>query len=76
MATSYTQEIGGLVRKFREEQGLSGRALAIKADISQPYLWQIEDGQVDVPASTIKEIADALGISPHDLIPTPKRRRA
>lgn len=65
----YNEQIGGLVRLQRERKKLSGNALAKLVGVSQPYLWQIEDGQIDVPASTLKAIADALGVSARELIP-------
>ncbi len=68
MAT-YQERVGTMIRKLREKAGVSGNALAKAAGISQPYLWQIENGEHDPPAGTLKKIADALGVSAKKLLP-------
>lgn len=68
MAT-FQERIGERITHLRERLEMSGNALAKKAGISQPYLWQIEAGEKDPPASTLKQIADALGVPTKDLLP-------
>jgi len=55
------------VRVWREHRGLSAKDLAARADVSAPYLSQIENGQRDGTFGTMKKIAEALGVSLGDL---------
>ena len=64
-------EIGAKVKALRAERGLSGRKLAAAADISQPFLSQLESGQTSVAIATLYRIAHALAVSPADLLPGP-----
>lgn len=56
------EQLGIVIADLREKAGISGNELAKRAGISQPYLWQIEQGEKDPPLSTISAIADALGV--------------
>ena len=56
--------IGRQVRQARTEKKLSMRALASAAEISQPFLSQIESGQTMPSLLTLYRIANALDISP------------
>ena len=62
--------IGRQVRQARTEKKLSMRALASAAEISQPFLSQIESGQTMPSLLTLYRIANALDISPSALLPT------
>ncbi len=62
-------EIGARVRQLRVEAGLSGVKLAEAADISQPFLSQLESGQSSVAIATLYRIAHALDVQPSDLLP-------
>lgn len=55
------------VRVFRDLRGLSAKALAEAAGISPAYLSQIESGQREGTLSTMKSLAEALGVSLDDL---------
>jgi len=50
------------VRSIREAQGLSSRQLALRANVSPPYMWRIEKAERDPSPDTIQRIADALGV--------------
>ncbi len=56
------------IRVWREHRGLSLSALAAAAGIGKGYLSQIESGQRQGPAPTLKRIAAALGIDLDDLV--------
>jgi DNA-binding XRE family transcriptional regulator len=56
------------VAVWREFRGLSARALAETAGITQAYLSQIEAGKRDGTVGTMKKIAEALKITVDDLI--------
>jgi ribosome-binding protein aMBF1 (putative translation factor) len=55
------------VKVWREHRGLSAKALAIKAQISPPYLSEIESGKKDGSLSVMRKIADALDVDLDDL---------
>ncbi|MGK9167058.1 helix-turn-helix domain-containing protein [Inquilinus limosus] len=61
--------IGGenAVRVWREHRGLSMQQLAEKADVSTAYISQIESGKREGTVSTLRKIADALGVALDDL---------
>jgi transcriptional regulator with XRE-family HTH domain len=56
------------IRLFRVSSGLSQEELAEKAGISVPYLGAIERGEKWPGPATLGEIANSLGIEPHDLL--------
>ena len=64
-------EIGVKVKAIRAERGLSGRKLAAAADVSQPFLSQLEAGRTSVAIATLYRIAAALDVRPSDLLPGP-----
>lgn len=65
------QLVGATVRALREKAGLSMRKLAGAAGVSQPFLSQVERGVSAPSMSTIYRLANALGVVPGDLLPTP-----
>jgi transcriptional regulator with XRE-family HTH domain len=56
------------VAVWREFRGLSAKALADAAGITQAYLSQIESGKRDGTVGTMKKIASALNVSIDDLV--------
>nr|AGS53557.1 hypothetical protein [uncultured bacterium contig00062] len=56
------------IRQFRVNSGLSQEELAEKAGISVPYLGAIERGEKWPGPATMGEIANSLGVEPHDLL--------
>lgn len=56
------------VRVWREYRGLSIRELAGKVGITAAYLSQIETGVREGKVSTVKALADSLGVTVDDLI--------
>ena len=67
-----------MLKVIRERNGLSLRALAEKAGMSYTYLCNVENGKADPSLSTLKRLAEALGITVSELVkepkPQPKRR--
>ena len=61
--------LGRRVRALRVERGLSQSTLAAQIGTPQPKLSRIELGKTDVQLSTIKKLADALGVPLKDLLP-------
>jgi len=64
-------QIGAKVKALRAERGLSGRKLAAAADVSQPFLSQLEAGRTSVAIATLYRLASALDVKPSDLLPDP-----
>jgi transcriptional regulator with XRE-family HTH domain len=62
--------LGRAIRSARTERSLSMRALAASAEISQPFLSQIESGQTMPSVVTLFRLAKGLGISPSELLPS------
>lgn len=54
-------EWGSLVRKLRQEQGVSQDALAIRADTSQAAISAIERGRVSPSVGTVERLLMCLG---------------
>ncbi|MDV8001488.1 helix-turn-helix domain-containing protein [Rhodococcus sp. IEGM 1408] len=61
--------LGRSIREARTASKLSMRALAASAEMSQPFLSQIEAGQTMPSLATLYRIAKVLGISPAELLP-------
>lgn len=55
------------VRVWRDHRNLSARTVAEKAGISPAYLSEIETGKKEGTVSTLKKIAEALGVDLDDL---------
>jgi ribosome-binding protein aMBF1 (putative translation factor) len=60
---------GTKLREAREAAGLSQAELAKLVKIPQPRLPGLEQGRTDVRLSTIRRLAEALGIPLTDLLP-------
>ena len=63
------QSLGRAIREARTARKLSMRALAAEAEISQPFLSTIENGQTMPSLASLYRIAKVLGISPSALLP-------
>lgn len=61
--------VGRALREARTSRGLSMRALSAAADVSQPFLSQIESGQSLPSISTLYRLANVLRVSPATLLP-------
>ena len=61
--------LGRRIRAARTAKSLSMRALAASAEISQPFLSQIEGGHTMPSIVTLFRLAKVLGISPSELLP-------
>ena len=57
-----------LIKAWREHLGFTQKELAEKASIKQPALARLEKAESKPRQSTLKKIADALDISPEQLV--------
>jgi|GEM_PF-2837047 len=62
MARARAETVGGVLRRAREDRGLSREALALKATVTIGTLARLELGQSDPAWSTIVAVADALDL--------------
>jgi transcriptional regulator with XRE-family HTH domain len=61
--------LGSKIRGLREEIGMSQAHLASQAELSQGYLSQIENGEVQNPsASVLFRLAQSLHVDPRALL--------
>ncbi len=61
------ESFGTRIRRLRDERYLSQAELALKAGISKNTLNRIETGKTVAIQRTVRKIAEALGVGPHDL---------
>ena len=64
--------LGNNIRNLRKECGWTQEKLAEKADISVPFMTQIELGRKSASLEVIEKIAKALGVSYEMLFKTEK----
>jgi transcriptional regulator with XRE-family HTH domain len=67
VATSHLEVLGEFIRNQRELARLSLRQLAALAQISNPYLSQIERGMYRPSAEVLRALAGPLGVSARTL---------
>ena len=64
----FLHTMGRRVREARERRGMSRRALAVAADISERYLAQLEAGEGNASVVLLRRVATALGLPLPDLV--------
>ncbi|GAA4705652.1 helix-turn-helix domain-containing protein [Phytohabitans rumicis] len=69
LGTDVAVAVGRSVQQARRRAGLSMRVLAAKADLSQPFLSNIENGRSMPSVATLYKLAGALGLAPSELLP-------
>lgn len=68
LAVALADESQSRLRTWRKYRGLTMKALAEKAGLSQPYLSDIENGKADGSISAMKALAAALDVGIDDLV--------
>jgi transcriptional regulator with XRE-family HTH domain len=61
--------VGQLIRKAREEHGLTQAQLASLVSLTRTSITNIEHGRQKLSLHTVYEIADALAVEPYTLLP-------
>ncbi len=61
-------DVGALIARLREEQGLSQRALADRIGLDQSAISRIEAGRRDVGAHELYRLAEALETHPEAIL--------
>jgi transcriptional regulator with XRE-family HTH domain len=65
---AYYEALGRAIKVARTELGLSRKELAAKAQISYPYVADIESGRGRLSSSALLAVARALEMSPSELM--------
>ncbi|MGW9114129.1 MULTISPECIES: helix-turn-helix domain-containing protein [Microbacterium] len=56
------QEIGDVLRSFRQQKGQTLRQVASKASVALGYLSEVERGQKEASSEILASVADALDV--------------
>ena len=60
--------VGENVRRLRLDRGVTQEELAVKSGFGQNYISDLERGRRNPTVVTLWEIAEALGVTPVDLL--------
>lgn len=66
--TKLLQGLGAAVRARRTELGLTMRALAKRAGVSERFLAQLEGGEGNISVARLEDVAEALGTTGAELL--------
>lgn len=67
-------DVGNKIKEIRTRLGISQKELADKVDLTPSFISQLENNQISPSLSSFLQIAEALGISPTDLLQKEKKR--
>ena len=56
------------LRDLREHQALSLRELSTLSGVNYNSIWRIEAGRTGAKPRTVRRLATALGVEPHELL--------
>ncbi len=63
------KRFGAVIKKLREQRGMSQRDLAERVNVSGAYIAMLETGKRNNPSlATLKRLAKALGVSVTELL--------
>ena len=68
-AEAFNRALGARVREARRTARLTRRQLSEQARVSERYIGQLESGEANVSIGLFLRVAEALGRSPHRLLP-------
>ena len=60
--------VGRVIRKYREDKGLSQEELAEEAGLHRTYISLVERGHRNISVDALSQIAEALGVYPSRLM--------
>lgn len=62
------KHFGEKLRSIRKKGGLSQETLALACQLDRTYIGGVERGERNISLLNINKIADALGVSPRELL--------
>jgi transcriptional regulator with XRE-family HTH domain len=65
--------LGSAVKELRERRGLTRKSLAIRSDVSYPYLSEIETGKKRMSARALLLVSRGLDVKPYELLEAAER---
>ncbi len=65
----YIAAIGERVRGMRARRGMTRKQLGEDSGVSERYLAQLEGGKANVSVGLLWQVAQAMGVAPHELLP-------
>jgi len=72
---TFLENLGGMIRRVRENKDIPRRVLADRSGLSQRFLAQVEYGEGNISILRLKQLADSLDVPIEDLIPGASERR-
>jgi len=60
--------MNGHLKRIRENRVLSRKDLARESDVDESTIYRAERGQTRLRPSTVRKLAQALGVSPDELV--------
>lgn len=67
---SSKQIIGKRIKLLRKQKGLTLQGLADRINADRQYVWNIENGEVNLTLDYLDRIAEALGVEQSEFINT------
>jgi len=62
------EAFGTVLRQYREAKDLSQEDLSYASDLDRTFVSRLESGKRQPTISTIFKLADALGVSPSEMV--------
>lgn len=59
---------GSVLRRLRDERGISQEDLAFSSGVGRSFIAKMETGKRQPTITTVFRLADALGVSPQDVV--------
>lgn len=63
--------VGKRIRELRQAKNMTQKQLSDLSDVKATYITLIEATGVNLSLKLLQQFADALGVSPRDLLPSP-----
>jgi XRE family aerobic/anaerobic benzoate catabolism transcriptional regulator len=72
--TAYLSLLGDRVRAWRNEQGVTRKALSAASGVSERYLAQLEAGEGNISVLLLRKVARAMGVPVESLVREDERK--